>query len=268
VDDYDSNNIRTLQTLISNLENIFQKKSGGDCPEYSYDGILEALKVEDFGLPVMMEGSQLMVITDAPSKGSHSVNDIISRATAAQVCIHFFLGESTYNCFEDDPTSIEKYETIANNTGGIVVNSKFDFSHFVNQYRSTPCGFLQPLPARSKRNVDEDCHNLNVASLVCSFSISVKTEEDVVILTKPDSKQVRIRPNWFLDTTERIALYSESHPMPGEWTVCARTPIQVSADFQTCIDIAPFYTTREREQPAFTAATPPGCKWVNCSQLK
>lgn len=263
MDDLDPDNIRSLQALIENLENAFQKKSGGDCPEYSYDGIIEALNTEDFGFPIMVEGSQLMVITDAPSKGLPRASDIINKANEAQVCVHFFLGESSYNCFEDDPNSIEQYETIANSTGGIVVKSKFDFSTFVHQYRSAPCGFIKQLfhSRLAKRSVDQICHSINVASLACLLSLSVKTEEDVITVAKPDGEQLRIRPNRFQDTSEQIALYSESHPMPGEWTVCASSPIQVSADFQMCIDIAPLYITdRKDSKPVLTAATAPGCK--------
>lgn len=262
VDDYDPDNIQSLQALIENLENAFQRKSGGDCPEYCYDGIIEALNTEDYGYPIMAEGSQLMVITDAPSKGLPRASDIINQANDAQVCVHFFLGESSYNCFEDDPNSIEEYETIANSTGGIVVKSKFDFSTFVHQYRSAPCGFLQLLSDRPKRSINQVCHRINVASLVCLLSLSVNTEDDVITVTKPDGEQLRISPNRFQDTSEQIALYSESHPMSGEWRVCASSPIQVSADFQMCIDISPLYITdREESKPIFTAATAPGCKF-------
>lgn len=255
MDDYDTDNIRSLQALIENLENAFQKKSGGDCPEYCYDGILEALGTEDYGYPVMVEGSQLIVITDAPSKGLHRASDIINHANAAQVCVHFFLGENSYNCFGDDPDSIDEYKAIAMSTGGIVIQSKFDFSSFVHQYRSTPCGWIQPSD-RPKRSVAQVCHSISVASLVCLLSLSVKTDEDSVSVTKPNGDQVRISSNRF-----QIALYSVSHPMSGEWMVCAASPIQVSSDFQTCIDIAPFYITDTNGQPTFTVAAAPGCKF-------
>ena len=266
MDDYDPENIRSLQGLIENLENAFQKRSGGDCPEFCYDGILEALNAEDYGYPVMVEGSQLMVITDAPSKGVPRASDIINHAKNAQVCVHFFLGENSYNCFEDDPDSIEEYETIAKSTGGIVINSKFEFSAFVHQYRSTPCGWIHPSSQRPKRSITQVCHNINVASLVCLLSLSVKTDEDTVTVTKPDGDRVSIRPNRFQDTPEQIALHSVSHPMSGEWTVCARSPIQVSADFQMCIDIAPFYVTDTKGQPTFTAAAAPGCEFSSYHQ--
>lgn len=261
VDDSDPDSIHSAQALIGGLENAFQRKSGGDCPEYCYDGILEALNAKDYGFPLMFPGSQLIVITDAPSKGLPTASDIIRFANEAEVCIHFFLGESSYNCFGDDPGSIEEYETIANQTGGTVVKSKYDFSTFVHQYRSSPCGFLQSPSDRKKRSIEQVCHSINVASLVCLLSLSVKTQEDVVNLTKPDGVQVRITANRFPDTSEQIALYSESHPASGEWTVCASTPIQVSANFQFCIDIAPFYIVNTIEASSvLTAATAPGCK--------
>lgn len=258
VDENDPNNIQSLRTLVSNLETAFQKESGGDCPEYCYDGILEALNTKDYGFPIMMSGSQLVVITDAPSKGLHRATDIIRQANAAEVCIHFFLGDSSYNCFDDDDS---EYETIANQTGGIVVKSKFDFSTFVHQYRSAPCGFLSQPSGLFKRSIGQVCHSINVACVVCLLSLSVKTEEEMVTITKPDGEQVSISPKKFRDTSEQIVIFSERHPMSGEWSVCANSSIEVSVDFQTCIDIAPFYITCEREgKPILTTTTPPGCK--------
>lgn len=261
MDDSDPNSIQSLQNLIVRLENAFQSKSGGDCPEFCYDGIIEALNTEDnYGYPVMVQGSQLMVITDAPSKGIKRAFDVIHQASNAEVCIHFFLGENSYNCFEDSPGSIEEYETIASTTGGVVVNSKFDFSTFVQRYRNEPCGFLS-LNKRRKRNAEGVCHSFNVASLICLVSLSIKTTEEAVTLTRPDNERIIINATQYKRSTEHIALFSESHPPSGKWKVCGENPIEVSVDFKMCIDIAPFFIAHTIESESFlTAETSPGCK--------
>lgn len=269
VDDSDSYSIQSLRELVTKLESSFHANSGGDCPEFCYDAILEALNTEDYGFPVMVGGSQVMVITDAPSKGAFNATNIIDQASNAEVCIHFFLGKNSYNCFDDVPYSIGEYQSIANETGGTIVDSKFDFSTFVHRYRSSPCGFLESQNGRRTRSIEKNpgthfCHNINVATLACLLSLSIETKGkgEVVTLTKPDREQINIGPTSFKDTSEQIALFSESHPMSGEWTVCANSPIEVSVDFQMCIDIAPFYISDTKEgKPMFTAATPPGCKW-------
>ena len=269
VDDSDPYSIQSLRELVTKLESSFQENSGGDCPEFCYDAIREAVNTEDYGYPVMFySGSQVIVITDAPSKGTFNAANIIDQASSAEVCIHFFLGKNSYNCFDDVPHSIDEYRSIANKTGGTIVESMFDFSTFVHRYRNTPCGFLEPQSERRRRSVEKNtshfCHNISVATLACQLSLTVETNGEVVTLTKPDQEQINIASTSFKDTSEQIALYSESHPTSGEWTVCANGPIDVSVDFQMCIDIAPFYITNTKEGKAiFTAATPPGCKFYD-----
>lgn len=268
VDDSDPNSIGSLHNLVSKLEGSFQANSGGDCPEFCYDAIREALNTEDkdYGYPVMVGGSQVMVITDAPSKGTFNAANIIDQASNAEVCIHFFLGKNSYNCFDDVPNSIGEYQSIASATGGIVVESKFDFSSFVQKYKNSPCGFLESQNGRKKRSIEKNpgqfCHNINVTTLACLLSLSIDTKGEVITLTKPDHEHITIGPTSFKDTSEHVALFSESHPMSGEWTVCASSPIEVSVDFQMCIDIAPFYIMDDTKEgkAMFTAATPPGCK--------
>ncbi len=265
VDDTDPNSIKSLRRLVDNLENAFRPNSGGDCPEFCYDGIQEALNAEDpeyGGMPILVAGSQVVVVTDAPSKGISSADDLIQQANDAEVCIHFFLGQNSYNCFEESPQSVEEYERIADETGGIVVKSKFDFSTFLQKYKNFPCGMLKAENTRPKRDsVESACHNFPVASLVCVLSISIRaTADETLTITRPDGKLMHVKTINYKDSSERIALFSENHPLSGEWRVCGDNPIEVSVDHQTCLDIAPFYIKNEGEKPTLTAETSTECE--------
>lgn len=259
VDDADPGSIRSLQTLIYNLENSFRKDSGGDCPEYCYDGIIEALEIDDDGFGVMTHGSQVVVVTDAPSKGLNNATDVIKQANDVGVCIHFFLGRNTFNCFETTPDAQGEYERVAGETGGVVVSSKFDFTSFVQKYRSTPCGFLD-MPSRKRSTTAQFCHNFTVSSLCCILSVTIKTTEDTVTVTKPNRERVPVNARG--DYEEKIALFADNHPQPGQWRVCGDNPIEISVEDQKCIDITPYYIKNENCQPILTAETPPGCKLI------
>ncbi len=257
VDDEDPDSIRSLQTLIYNLENSFRKDSGGDCPEYCYDGIIEALETDDDGFGVMTYGSQIVVVTDAPSKGLNNATDVINQANDVGVCVHFFLGRNTFNCFETPPGTQSEYERVASSTGGVVVSSKFEFTSFVQKYRSTPCGFFD-VPARKRRTAAQFCHTFTVSSLACTISVSIKTTEDTVMVLKPSREQVSVNSRG--DYHERIALFADNHPQPGQWRVCGDSPIEISMEDQKCIDITPYYIKNETGKPILTAETSPGCK--------
>ena len=60
----------------------------------------------------MLPGSEIIMLTDAPSHDSHLVSDIIDTAMAMNVCISFYLSETTW----------QEYYDISHQTGGVVVN--------------------------------------------------------------------------------------------------------------------------------------------------
>ena len=264
VDDTDPESITSLQTLISNLENSFRKDSGGDCPEYCYDGIFEALTVSDYGVQLMTYGSQVVVVTDAPSKGLRSASDVINEANNVGVCIHFFLGQNTFNCFDTSPASLAEYERVANKTGGVVVSSKFDFTSFVQKYRSTPCGFLEA-PARKRRTAARFCHEFSISSLVCMLSVTIKTSDDAATITKPNGERALAEARG--EYEEKVAIYADNRPQAGQWRVCGESPIEISVEDQKCIDITPYFIKNEASKPLLTAKPPPGCKSVMTSTV-
>ena len=150
--------------LLDSLENSFQQKSGGDCREYSYEAVEAALDHRSkhpllpFRGLTLLPGSQVIVLTDAPPKGGTSARnnlreEIISKAKNSDVCVHFFLPSDSFNCLDDFPDGVEEYKSIASSTGGLVIDSGFDFSVFASSYNDHPCHALKPTMKKQKRDV-------------------------------------------------------------------------------------------------------------------
>ena len=98
---------------------------------------MQALQARDEEYNLMTPGSQMIVLTDAPSKNTSIKDWVIDRAKSLGVCIHFYLARETDNCFSAD--SVESYRNIAWETGGSVVENTWNFSNFVASYRDIPC---------------------------------------------------------------------------------------------------------------------------------
>ena len=262
VDDADPDSIKSLKKLVDDLDNAFRPNSGGDCPEFCYDGIIEALNYDDDGFPVMaLGGSQVIVITDAPSKGHYTSDDVINLANENDVCIHFFLGGKSKNCFEDIPGSIDEYKKIASETGGTVVSSKFDFTVFVQKYKELPCGFLEQNDRRRRSDKDTLCQSFSVSSLGCLLTLAIETKDKSVTLTRSNGTQVIINVTNPKQHSEEVVLYSEVNPPSGTWEVCGQRPIKVSEEEEICVNFVALFIAQTVERvPCLTAETPPGCE--------
>lgn len=68
---------------------------GGDEPEYALYAMQQGLRaVSKESFELMVEGSQMVVLTDAPSKQKELVKDVIYEAVRRKVCIHFFTSDN------------------------------------------------------------------------------------------------------------------------------------------------------------------------------
>ena len=139
---------------------------------------------------------------------------------------------------------------MANATGGVVVDSKFDFASFVQKYR-----------ARKRSTGAQFCHDFTISSLTCVLSVTIKTTEDTVTFKKPINRE-SILVNAIGDYEEKIALFADNNPQPGQWRVCGDSPIKISVEDQKCMDITPYYIKNETGRPILTAETSPGCKCI------
>lgn len=268
-----SSSVDSLLEFVECIETSFRPDSGGDCPEYAYDGLLQSLNHEEEDISgkafkLLDYGSQVIVLTDAPSKQSNPSipQEIINLAQDSGVCIHFFLGINSFNCFEEIPNSKGHYKKIAEETGGIMINSLMDFSSFVSSYKDTPCWHLEQEFRRKRSAVidSERCKSLQVSSLasalklVASLSSSYDSE---ITITKPDNSTVNVPIIDNSQPIQRIAVFTLPNPMSGEWLVCAKHgSLEVLAEVTSLINAVVLYGLHpHNDSLTATPVPPPAC---------
>ena len=264
--------------LLTTLENSFQPNSGGDCREYSYEAINLALNQElipDTGIRALQPGSQVIVLTDAPPKGSASARDrarhqIITAATQMKVCMHFFLPSDTFNCLVDYPDGVEEYKNISAETGGVVIESGFVFSEFASTYRDRPCQHVsRDLTARRrKRDVtgEQSCHVFHVSILSHILKLTAKTRQRKVTVTRPGGTMVELDVVDSRGGKDKLALLSEVDPQTGEWKACVEEgSLEISTETRISMDFAALYYVQGNDSSALylSPSPPPGCKSYN-----
>jgi len=92
--------------------NGLSARGGGDCPELTFNGIIDAIKI---GEP--LPGSPMYVFTDAPPKarGDYNRDNAIGYALDYMMPVHFFF--STRGC--GNPGGNADYKSIMEDTGGL-----------------------------------------------------------------------------------------------------------------------------------------------------
>ncbi len=262
--------------LLDSLENSFQQKSGGDCREYSYEAVKATLDHHSkhpllpFSGLTLLRGSQVIVLTDAPPKGDTSARnnlreEIITKAKNSDVCIHFFLPSDSFNCLDDFPDGVEEYKSIASSTGGLLIDSGFDFSVFASSYNDHPCQAMKSKMEKQKRDVGsrERCHSFFVSSLSQYLHLTAQTDQRNVVVTRPDNTTVKPKFITSPRKSKRLISFSEAEPQAGVWRVCVEKGSfenlmikpEVSMDFVTL-----YYVQSDQEQMYLTSSPPPGCK--------
>ena len=267
-----------LKMFLQAIDNAFTENSGGDCPEYALDAILQTLSAksrEDTHL--MIPGSQIIVLTDAPSKNAslEKQEKVIKISNSLEVCVHFFLALETYNCFDVIPGSIEMYEHIANETGGTVVSNAWEFNNFVMSHKASgSCRDFYRDSGRHKRSavVDVRCQSFRVSRFSNLLRLSVRpsaTGLQTVTVRKPSGSTAS--PQVIQYSNNRFAVFSELYPEAGEWSVCVnRGTVQVSSNMETSLDVVVLYPKNESHSSGATPTTsspPPACKFVANSVL-
>ena len=234
------------------------------------DGILQTLQATDIdGFDLMVPGSQIIVLTDAPSKNMAIENNVTEWAKKLQVCVHFFLALQTFNCFSTVPGSVEMYKRIANETGGTVVSNAWEFDSFVIAHQKSCAEFYSEL-GRDKRSayVDSHCQSFRVSRFTNLLKLSIRpsaTWLSAVTVRKPSGSTASPR---VIDpySSNRFAVFSELYPESGLWSVCVNNgAVQVSSNMETTLDVVVLYLKNESHSSGATPTTsssPPACKFV------
>ena len=193
--------------------------NGGDGPERQLRALLTILSLEDpDGLPLMNPGSEIVLLTDAPSHDAGLETDVITKAGDLKVCISCYLSTG----FADWPA----YRRISAETGGTVVASidQTSFQTFTDDHDYGKCAQFYELNSRKKRqapssyDIEKQCHNFSTSLFTTTVVVMGHTSQDSVIVTKPSADEVRVIANY---RGEKI--YRDRDPLSGQWSVCVET---------------------------------------------
>ncbi len=224
------------EQLLSFYNNVTALKaipeSGGDIHEYALDAMLDALEftIKDEDVPLLWPGSQMIVLTDAPSKNKDLKLNVTSLAKKELICIHFFV---SYHSFLEDGV----YQYVAEETEGTVVNpySNWTLARFVSSYKEKKCGIF--IDERQKRapSISSKCSSFRVSQLASMFKFSGEASSTVTLIS-PSRKSIKVA------STGGVAVHARPNPEFGEWQACTDTGmLEVSVYEDIVIDATIFY---------------------------
>ena len=218
-----------LQNFIAATDAMVAS-GGGDCPERQLHTLQRTLTVRDSeGFAVMVPGSHIVMLTDAPSHDTELEAEVINRANEQKVCISFFLS-MIGGCIDDEGQMM--YGRISAATGGTVTESidQDGFRNFSTTHGATQCADFYGIPLfdeRKKRQVpvppshdtydtEMRCHNFTTSLFTTNVKVTGHTSQPVVRVTKPSGESVSV-PSLYGSSG---AVFGESSPPSGEWSVC------------------------------------------------
>ena len=181
--------------------------SGGDYAEYALFAMRKALLAQDGTIPLMVQGSQMVVLTDAPSKQPELEDEVVRLAKELKVCIHFFIERSN-----------EIYDRIAMETHGtlLVGSNYWNFTNFITAYPMGSYNFLKD-SGRGKRSLPLQCRQFNVSRLAANLRISINFPTgNILTITHPNGTRTSITSG-----NNDLAFYTETNPAYGSWSICS-----------------------------------------------
>ena len=256
-----------------NAVNALTANGGGDAPEYALDGMLQGLTYQEeftdpsgnvFKFDIMSPGSQMIVITDAPSKRPEIKDMVIQNAVLREVCIHFFLS--------GNPVSDGVYPDVATGTSGTLISNFADWqlAQFVAEYSNNPCTYSTA--RRDKRQLvsltpgSSACHTFEVSTLAINLKLSTRVNVAgfmpiTLTITRPNGTTIlrNVGPSEIL-----FDVYTEGLPPPGKWSICtsAGTFEAVSVTVQNSLDLT--FRYKSDGSSDILDSPPPACKLLSC----
>ena len=216
--------IAAVQALSAN--------GGGDTPEFALDGMLQGLQatqvINGVTTDLMTAGSQMIVLTDAPSLRPEITDTVISEANTRGVCIHFFISFTLSDTI---------YQRIADETSGILVEdfTNFQLANFIADTAVTPCGFIN-VQSTGSSSSSEETFDISTITVLLQLSIGASSGATVTI-TRPDSSSAAVV------ASQGFAVFSESSPQAGMWSVSVNFgTVQISVIRRTVIDTTFVYS--------------------------
>ena len=210
--DYDAT--VALENFLREAESLYAY-NGGDGPERQLRTLLTILNLLDSdGLTVMIPGSEIVLLTDAPSHEPELEDEIIIKAVEQKVCISFYLSDTTFPA----------YNRISEQTGGVIVNSidRTSFLTFDENHDYGQCARFYGLSKRKKRQAsssyEQRCHYFTTSLLTTQLIVHGYTSEPEMIITDPNEHETHVFTN-----IGGGKLYRKSFPVAGAWNACVET---------------------------------------------
>ena len=250
------NAVKELQEFLNATENMYAHL-GGDDPERQLRALQATLDATDSnGYAVMIPGSQIVLLTDAPSHDEELIENVITQAKKQNVCINFFLSYSNWT----------GYWTIAIKTGGAVVYSEdptsvdtFNYTHSASQcadYYKLQYD-RQPRSAPSPDNTAEKCKYFSTSLFTSKVSATVNTTADLMRVTKPDGDEMLV------SNAQEEKTFHDSTPQSGIYRVCVDNgTLTITVEKTENMSAIVKYLTTENSTVVFLRHTPPpACKF-------
>ena len=261
-----------LVSFVAKVTDL-EASGGGDLPEYATDGMLAGLRVtaendKSEKINIMTRGSQMIVLTDAPTKNEQLEAEIIGEANQRGVCIHFLIARDT------SLVSSSVYQRIAEGTSGTIGEfSDFTFSDFVASFRQNPCDKLVPGQKRkrsiSKRSIMRSkrqatpggmCKNFYISSFAYLLKLSIEVNNRAFVnITQPNGTVYQS-----VASSRGLAVFSQAMPTGGQWKACVNYNIgrlEVALSQDIAFDTSVLFINEGSEMPSTTP--PPLCKQQN-----
>lgn len=250
---FDTLHLEDLKRLVDSVDSLYAH-SGWDCPEYALSALRATLTEPGLeGIDVML-GGEVILITDASAKDDYLADEIIQKAKEKDICIHFFLS-GYYGCRND----FGSFSRVANETNGTVVHSNIHFndlddifSTFSARYSSSQCG------SPSMYSPPQRCYAIKVSILTAIIKIHIRTDKSHSKLIISDGTEI------FIDVDRGYALYKETHPISGNWSICTESgTLTILVDQQISMDAVVSYIRKDSRGPTgvtVTTGSPLACE--------
>ena len=263
-----------LSSFIDSV-NATTAHGGGDTPEYALDGMLAGLNATAVNpdtkeiVQLMRPGSQMVVLTDAPTKNEQLESIVIQQAKSQGVCVHFLLVDLVYNTEQ-----FEIYTRIAQATSGTVQElDDFSFAKFVASYRENPCETLSTASIQRKRSTAytvtnvvkrgaammptySQCKNIYISSFAYLLKLSIEsTQFSDVSIFRPNGALAQMSTPY-----NRLVIFSEPLPDDGQWRVCVNEgTLEIAVSQEIAFDTSVLFINEGSEMPSTTP--PPLCEF-------
>ena len=248
------------------VTNGLEANGGLDCPERQLEALLSALGLTDTkGYPIMVPGSHIVLLTDAPSHDVDLESVVINLANDQKVCIHFFISMS-YGCIEESGRLM--YRRISTATGGIVTESisQDGFRYFNATIEDTQCSDFYSIPRLTERRKRQTlptpgsvCHTFLSSQFTAKLKIIANTSQRFITVIKPNGESGRVSALY----GSSGPVYSDVSPLVGEYRVCvSKGTLSITVERNDMMDSIIKYLRPVQNTTQFltTSSPPPACK--------